>query len=116
MSAFRLIARRPFRTIGLYLVLSFFLVLVMAAAFGVSRVAAQTTVASVLLLFLFRQAAVLVKTWVWLLCYPAQAAMWESLREIPPVPEPVREPIAEVAMAEPAPSEPAPSGDIALAP
>jgi hypothetical protein len=125
-SAFRLIARRPFRTIGLYLVLSFVLVLVMAAAFGVSRLVAQATAASVLLLFLFRQAAVLMKTWVWLLFYPAQAAMCESLREIPPVLEPVPEPVAEAAPPEPAPEEiaapqpaseaAAPSGDIALAP
>jgi hypothetical protein len=102
MAGFRIVARHPGKTIGLYLLLSIVLLLVVGVAFGVSRVVAQTSAVAVLLLFLFRQAAVLAKIWAWLLYFPAQAAMWQSLREVPP------EPVAEPAAAE--------SGDVALLP
>jgi hypothetical protein len=113
MAAFRLIARHPGKTIGLYLLLSIVLLLVVVTGFAVSRLVPQTTVAAVLLLFLFQQAAVLSKIWIWLLFFPAQAAMWESIREVAPPPAAVEpEPVPEVPAFEQAaaPMEPLPPG------
>ena len=77
--AFRLIWRRPAKTLALYAVLGLLLALAMGLAAGISRMSAPASVAAVIALFLFRQAAVLAKTWCWLLFFPAQAAMWRAL-------------------------------------
>ncbi len=87
LAAFRFLARRPVRTLGLYAALTLILLVPVLAGFAISRAAAQTSIAAVVILFVVRQAAVLAKTWAWLLFFPAQAAMWKALhpaQEMPP--------------------------------
>ncbi len=87
LAAFRLLLRRPVRTLGLYAALTLILLVPVLAGLAISRAVAQTTIASVAVLFVVRQAAVLAKTWAWLLFFPAQAAMWQALhpaREMAP--------------------------------
>jgi hypothetical protein len=109
LGAFRLTLRRPEKTLVLYASLCLILALTMAAGFGVSRIVAQTSAAAVLALFLFRQAAVLAKTWSWLLFFPAQAAMWEAIKPAPseaaPAPAEVTAAPGEIA------SSPAPAAE-----
>ncbi len=80
LGAFRLLLRRPVRTLGLYAALTLILLVPVLAGFVISRAAAQTSIAAVAVLFVVRQAAVLAKTWAWLLFFPAQAAMWKALQ------------------------------------
>jgi hypothetical protein len=94
---FRFIFRHPRKTLALYGALWAVLALVVGLGSGISRLATPRSMAAVVALFLFRQTAVLAKTWCWLLFFPAQAAMWRALR-----------PAAAVA------AEPAMPGDMAV--
>ncbi len=100
--AFRLILRHPGKILALYGALWVMLALVVGLGSGISRMAAPGSMAAVVALFLFRQAAVLAKTWCWLLFFPAQAVVWRALRPAAAVAaEPAMAGDAAVAVAEP---------------
>ncbi len=100
---FRLIVRHPGKTLALYGALWVVLALVIGLGSGISRIATPGSMVAVTALFLFRQAAVLAKTWCWLLFFPAQAAMWRELRPAAAVPrEPAIAGDAAVIATEPA--------------
>ncbi len=105
LAAFRFLAQRPVRTLGLYAALTLILLVPVLGGFAISRAAAPASIPAVVILFVVRQAAVLAKTWTWLLFFPAQAAMWEALH---PAQEMAPTPAAEYVIATPeAPLPPA---------
>ena len=84
LGAFRLIWRAPLRTLGLYAAVWLIGLLLLGAYLGVAGSLPQTGMALVLLLFVVRQCAVVVKVWWRLLFYSSECALYADLR--PPAP------------------------------
>jgi hypothetical protein len=93
--SFRFVGANFKRTAGLYIVLRAIVLLFIAVYFGLSRVVAETSVAALTLLLVFRQILVLARTWSRLLFYASQFELYDALETAPAVePEPVEEPVS----------------------
>jgi hypothetical protein len=110
LGSFRFVWKNFGRTAGLYVVVSLFLVAMLAAYYGLSVVLSRPTLGAVLLLLVVQQAMVIGKMWTRLLYYSTGCEMYSALKPVVVIMEP--EPVAAVepvAACEAVPAEPEPA-------